>query len=48
MRVGRGQCAALFGVDLFYRLNTIHIRLDTGPAARRGPTATLGQSADRT
>ena len=37
-----------FNADLFYRLNTIHIRLDIGPAAGRGPTATIGRFIDRT
>jgi hypothetical protein len=36
-----------FNAALFDRLNTIHIRLDAGPAAGRRPTATIGQSAAR-
>jgi sigma-54 interacting transcriptional regulator len=37
-----------FNADLFYRLNTIHIRLDIGPAAGRGSTAAIGRLVDRT
>ena len=33
-----------FNSDLFYRLNTIHIRLDGGHAAGRRPAATIGRS----
>jgi DNA-binding NtrC family response regulator len=37
-----------FNADLFYRLNTIHIRLDGGHAAERRPGATIGRSVHRT